>query len=173
MPDLCTVYLPPFPELAVEASGGSVGDQVGGVAADEAAATGSGGRGDPVLLEECRGSGRVRTFDVAAGSEGEGAVAPRGAGGKKPSLAPSSTPVQRPAPGLGRTLKDCLSDWAARKVKAGVPALYCELPFLTGAPKAVMILIHSLLERRLLQISKNASQMYKISANRELANLYL
>jgi hypothetical protein len=58
-------------------------------------------------------------------------------------------------------------------VKAGVPALYCELPFLTGAPKAVMILIHSLLERRLLQISKNVSQMYKISANRELANLYL
>jgi hypothetical protein len=30
-----------------------------------------------------------------------------------------------------------------------------------------------LLERRLLQISKNVSQMYKISANRELANLYL
>jgi hypothetical protein len=157
MSDLSTVYLPPFPELAVEASGGSVGDQAGDVAADEAAASGSSGGGDPVLLEECRWSSRVRTCDVAAGSEG--AVAPRGASGKKPSPAPSSRPVQRPAPGPGRTLEDCLRDWAARKVEAGVLARYCELPFLTGAPKAVMILIHSLLERCLIHISKNVSDL--------------
>uniref|UniRef100_A0A0A9CW57 SDG4 n=1 Tax=Arundo donax TaxID=35708 RepID=A0A0A9CW57_ARUDO len=38
---------------------------------------------------------------------------------------------------MARTLEDHVSDWAARKAAAGVPAHRCELPFLTGAPKAV------------------------------------
>jgi hypothetical protein len=173
MPDLSTVYLPPFPELAVEVGGGPVGDRAGDVVADEAAASapasGSGGGGDPVILAECRWSSRVRTFDVATASEGEGAVGPRLAGGKNPSSAPSSTPVQRSTPGPGRTLQDCLSDWTARKMGAGVPAHHCELPFLKGAPKAVMILIHILLELCVHQICKKCDRgIYKISVNWEV-----
>ncbi|KAK3154602.1 hypothetical protein QOZ80_2BG0192750 [Eleusine coracana subsp. coracana] len=141
MPDLSTVYLPPFPELAAEAGGGLVGHRAGDVAADEtaapASASGSGGGGDSVVLEECRWSSRVHTFDVAAANQGKGAVPARRAGGKRPSSGPSPTPARMPPPGPARTLEDCVSDWAARKVEAGIPARHCELPFLTGAPKAV------------------------------------
>ncbi|TVU29294.1 hypothetical protein EJB05_20854 [Eragrostis curvula] len=142
MPDLSTVYLPPFPELSADAGGGLVGERAGDVAADEAAASASasgsgGGGGDPVILEECQLNSRVRNSDLAAASEGEGAMAARRAGGKKPSSAPSPTPKQRTVPPPARTFEDCVSDWAARKVAAGAPAHHCELPFLTGAPKAV------------------------------------
>ncbi|KAL6633997.1 hypothetical protein ACP70R_026668 [Stipagrostis hirtigluma subsp. patula] len=36
-----------------------------------------------------------------------------------------------------RTLEDHVDAWVARKMRAGVPARRCVLPFLTGAPKAV------------------------------------
>ncbi|CAO2046545.1 unnamed protein product [Urochloa humidicola] len=39
--------------------------------------------------------------------------------------------------GVARTLEDDVDKWAARRMRAGVPARRCVLPFLTGAPKAV------------------------------------
>ncbi|CAL4968297.1 unnamed protein product [Urochloa decumbens] len=39
--------------------------------------------------------------------------------------------------GDARTLEEHVDKWAARRMRAGVPAHRCVLPFLTGAPKAV------------------------------------
>ncbi|TKW40246.1 hypothetical protein SEVIR_1G233400v4 [Setaria viridis] len=39
--------------------------------------------------------------------------------------------------GDSRTLEEHVGKWAARRMRAGVPARRCVLPFLTGAPKAV------------------------------------
>jgi hypothetical protein len=41
--------------------------------------------------------------------------------------------------GDARTLEEHVDQWAARRMRAGVPARRCVLPFLTGAPKAVRI----------------------------------
>ncbi|XP_062222797.1 histone-lysine N-methyltransferase ASHR3-like isoform X2 [Phragmites australis] len=143
MPDLSTVYLPPFPELSVDAAGDHAGDAAAADAApaSSSASVGGGGGGATILPAGCRWSGRVRTFDVAGAGKAEGAVAAcptaRRGGGKKPSSAPSPTPARVPAPAPVRTLEEHVSEWAARKAAAGVPARRCVLPFLTGAPKAV------------------------------------
>nr|CAB3447205.1 unnamed protein product [Digitaria exilis] len=153
MPDLSTVYLPPFPELCVDASGNLAGDQAGDDAAATATATAvssidaalasaspsasvDGGGGAPLMLPvECQWSRRVRTFDVAGAGAAPACPAAR-RGGKKPSLAPLQGPSLTQAPELGPTLEERVSEWAARKTAAGVPAHHCVLPFLTGAPKA-------------------------------------
>ncbi|XP_062219607.1 histone-lysine N-methyltransferase ASHR3-like [Phragmites australis] len=151
MPDLSTVYLPPFPELSVESAGDLAVDHAGDAAAAADAAPapaspsasvgGAGGGGAPILPAECRWNGRVRTFAVAGAGAGagDGAVAAcpaaRRGSGKKPSSAPSPTPARTPAP--ARTLEEHVSEWAVRKAATGIPARRCVLPFLTGAPKAV------------------------------------
>ncbi|PUZ76508.1 hypothetical protein GQ55_1G296600 [Panicum hallii var. hallii] len=152
MPDLSTVYLPPFPELSVDAAGDLADDHAGDAAAaasiDAAPASASssasvedgGGGGGPLMLPvECRWSGRVRTFDMSGGGGAAACPAARrgGGGGKKPSFAPSPGPSRTQAPAPGKTLEERVSEWAARKAAAGVPAHHCVLPFLTGAPKAV------------------------------------
>ncbi|RLM77968.1 hypothetical protein C2845_PM12G20160 [Panicum miliaceum] len=154
MPDLSTVYLPPFPELSVDAAGDLADDHAGDAAAasiDAAPAPasssasvedGGGGGGGPLMLPvECRWNGRVRTFDMSdAGGAAACPTARRGGGGgKKPSFAPSPGPSRTQAPAPGKTLEERVSEWAARKAAAGVPAHHCVLPFLTGAPKAVRI----------------------------------
>ncbi|XP_025799031.1 uncharacterized protein LOC112878961 isoform X2 [Panicum hallii] len=123
MPDLSTVYLPPFPELSVDAAGDLADDHAGG----------------PLMLPvECRWSGRVRTFDMSGAGGAAACPAARrgGGGGKKPSFAPSPGPSRTQAPAPGKTLEERVSEWAARKAAAGVPAHHCVLPFLAGAPKA-------------------------------------
>ncbi|KAL6633998.1 hypothetical protein ACP70R_026669 [Stipagrostis hirtigluma subsp. patula] len=155
MPDLSTVYVPPFPDLAVDTAGAVVGDHAGDAAATAAAAAApasasssaavvsGGGRigGPPILPAECRWSGRVRTFAVASAGESEDTMAacpaPRRSGGKKPSSAPSPTPARSLALAPARTLQEHVDEWAARKAAAGVPARHCVLPFLTGAPRAI------------------------------------
>jgi len=95
-----------------------------------------------MLPVECRWSGRVRTFDMSgAGGAVACPAARRGGGvGKKPSaVAPSPGPSRTQAPAPGKTLEERVSEWAARKAAAGVPAHHCVLPFFTGAPKAVRI----------------------------------
>lgn len=153
MPDLSTVYLPPFPELCVDASGDLAGDQAGDDAAAAAAAASidavpasaspsasvdDGGSAPLMLPVECQWSRRVRTFDVAGAGAAAACPAAR-RGGKKPSLAPLPGPSRTQAPALGPspTLEERVSEWAARKTAAGVPAHHCVLPFLTSAPKAV------------------------------------
>ncbi|KAF8677836.1 hypothetical protein HU200_046427 [Digitaria exilis] len=89
-----------------------------------------------MLPVECQWSRRVRTFDVAGAGAAPACPAAR-RGGKKPSLAPLQGPSLTQAPELGPTLEERVSEWAARKTAAGVPAHHCVLPFLTGAPKAV------------------------------------
>uniref|UniRef100_A0A0D9VI72 SET domain-containing protein n=1 Tax=Leersia perrieri TaxID=77586 RepID=A0A0D9VI72_9ORYZ len=108
-----------------------------------------GGHGDgaPVLPVECRWSGRVRSFGLADAGAVEAAVpalpAPRRGGGKKPSSsssapAPSSAAAPHaPAQASGRPLEEYVREWQAKKAALGVPPNRCELPFLTGAPKAV------------------------------------
>lgn len=150
MPDLSTVYLPPFPELCVDASGDLAGDQADDDAAAAAAASvdaapasaslsasaDDGGGGPLMLPVECQWSRRVRTFDVAGAGAAAACPAAR-RDGKKPSLAPLPGPSRTEATALGPTLEERVSEWAARKTAAGVPAHHCVLPFLTGAPKAV------------------------------------
>jgi len=156
MPDLSTVCLPPFPELPVDAAGDLADDHAGDAAAAAAASIDaapasassfasvedSGGGGPLMLPVECRWSGRVRTFDMSgAGGAVACPAARRGGGvGKKPSaVAPSPGPSRTQAPAPGKTLEERVSEWAARKAAAGVPAHHCVLPFFTGAPKAVRI----------------------------------
>ncbi|CAO2046543.1 unnamed protein product [Urochloa humidicola] len=155
MPDLSTVYLPPFPELSVDAAGDLADDHTGDDAAAAAAASidaapasasssasvsdGGGGGGSLVLPAECRWNSRVRTFDLVDAGADAAAACPAarrggGGGGKKPSSGSSRTQAH---PARGPTLEKRVSEWAARKAAAGVPANHCELPFLTGAPKAV------------------------------------
>jgi hypothetical protein len=101
-----------------------------------------GGGGGPLMLPvECRWSGRVRTFDMSGAGGAAACPAARrgGGGGKKPSFAPSPGPSRTQAPAPGKTLEERVSEWAARKAAAGVPAHHCVLPFLAGAPKAVRI----------------------------------
>ncbi|KAF0933606.1 hypothetical protein E2562_018848 [Oryza meyeriana var. granulata] len=156
MPDLSTVCLPLSPQLPVDAAGESVGEQTGDDAAATTAATvsaaaepesASGGDGagaegcdgTPVLPVECRWSGRVRSFTAADAAAVPACPAPRRGGGKKPSSAPSPSSTVAPAlaQALGRPLEEYVGEWEAKKVALGVPARRCELPFLTGAPKAV------------------------------------
>ncbi|RCV07254.1 hypothetical protein SEVIR_1G233300v4 [Setaria viridis] len=155
MPDLSTVYLPPFPELSVDAAGDLADDHAGDAAAaaasiDAAPASASspasvdGGGGPLMLPMECRWSGRVRTFDMGGADAATTCPAARrggggggGGGGKKPSLAPSPGTSRAQAPARGPMLEKRVSEWVARKTAAGVPAHHCVLPFLTGAPKAV------------------------------------
>ncbi|KAL5213291.1 hypothetical protein ABZP36_024138 [Zizania latifolia] len=152
MPDLSTVCLPLPPELPVDAAGDPVGDQAGDAAAAAADATaapesasggdsagGGGGDGGPVAPVQCRWNGRVRSFSVAGAGAASACPAARRGGGKKPSsaLSPSSTASPTPAQASGRPLEEYVREWEARKVAQGVPARHCELPFLTGAPKAV------------------------------------
>ncbi|XP_052145694.1 histone-lysine N-methyltransferase ASHR3-like isoform X2 [Oryza glaberrima] len=162
MPDLSTVCLPlsPQPPSTAAAAGGELaGEQPAAAAAvttaaaavsasAEAEAAGeaesaSGGDGAPVLPVECRWSGRVRSFAGAGEGAGAAAVpacpAPRRGGGKKPSSAPSplSTVATAPAHPSGRPFDEYVKEWKAKKAALGVPAGRCELPFLTGAPKAV------------------------------------
>uniref|UniRef100_A0A0E0CNB4 Histone-lysine N-methyltransferase n=1 Tax=Oryza meridionalis TaxID=40149 RepID=A0A0E0CNB4_9ORYZ len=162
MPDLSTVCLPlsPQPPSTDAAAGGELaGEQPAAAAVTAAAAavsasaeaeaageaeaeSASGGDGAPVLPVECRWSGRVRSF--AAAGEGAAAAAvpacpaPRRGGGKKPSSAPSpsSTVATAPAHPSGRPFEEYVKEWKAKKAALGVPAGRCELPFLTGAPKA-------------------------------------
>ncbi|CAL5020960.1 unnamed protein product [Urochloa decumbens] len=152
MPDLSTVYLPPFPELSVDAAGNLADDHTGDAAvaaasidaapasASSSASVSDGGGGSLVLPAECRWRSRVRTFGTAdAGADAAAAcpAARRGDGGKKPSLYPSPGPSRTQAPARGPTLEKRVSEWAARKAAAGVPANHCVLPFLIGAPKEV------------------------------------
>ncbi|EEE57356.1 hypothetical protein OsJ_07493 [Oryza sativa Japonica Group] len=87
-------------------------------------------------------SGRVRSFAGAGEGAGAAAVpacpAPRRGGGKKPSSAPSpsSTVATAPAHPSGRPFEEYVKEWKAKKAALGVPAGRCELPFLTGTPKA-------------------------------------
>ncbi|KAL5207836.1 hypothetical protein ABZP36_032271 [Zizania latifolia] len=148
MPDLSAICLPLLPELPVDAAGDPVGDQAGDAAATAAAAAaapesasggdsagGGGGDGGPVLPVECRWNGRVRSFSVAGAGAVSACPASRRGGGNKPSSAPS--PSSTPAQASGRSLEEYVREWEARKAAQGVPACHCELPFLTGAPKAV------------------------------------
>uniref|UniRef100_A0A0D9YUU6 Histone-lysine N-methyltransferase n=1 Tax=Oryza glumipatula TaxID=40148 RepID=A0A0D9YUU6_9ORYZ len=161
MPDLSTVCLPlsPQPPSTAAAAGGELaGEQPAAAAVTTAAAavsasaeaeaageaeSASGGDGAPVLPVECRWSGRVRSFAGAGEGAGAAAVpacpAPRRGGGKKPSSAPSpsSTVATAPAHPSGRPFEEYVKEWKAKKAALGVPAGRCELPFLTGAPKAV------------------------------------
>uniref|UniRef100_A0A0E0G9R8 Uncharacterized protein n=1 Tax=Oryza nivara TaxID=4536 RepID=A0A0E0G9R8_ORYNI len=170
MPDLSTVCLPLSPQppsTAAGAGGELAGEQpaaaavttaaVAVSASAEAEAAGeaesaSGGDGAPVLPVECRWSGRVRSFAGAGEGAGAAAVpacpAPRRGGGKKPSSAPSpsSTVATAPAHPSGRPFEEYVKEWKAKKAALGVPAGRCELPFLTGAPKAQKIPQISLLK---------------------------
>jgi histone-lysine N-methyltransferase SETD2 len=157
MPDLSTVYLPPFPELSVDAAGDLADDHAGDAAAATASidavpasasspASVDGGGGSLMLPMECRWGGRVRSFDMAGADAAAICPAARRGGsgsGKKPSLAPSPGPSRTQAPARGPSLEKRVSEWAARKTAAGVPAHHCVLPFLTGAPKAVRIFARS------------------------------
>ncbi|KAM3226639.1 hypothetical protein ACQJBY_058968 [Aegilops geniculata] len=62
----------------------------------------------------------------------------RGSGKKSSSarspLSPAATVL---ALASGRSLKDYVKEWAARRVASGASEHHCVLPFLTGAPKAV------------------------------------
>jgi len=152
MPDLSTGYLPPFPEFSLDAGTLAV-DHAGDAAAADAApayasssATVGGGAVDLIIPAECRWTGRVRTFEMAGA--GEGAVttacpATRRGGGKNLSLIRSPEPVRTQASASAPTLEERVSEWAAKKAAAGVPAHHCVLPFLTGAPRAVRILARS------------------------------
>jgi len=152
MPDLSTVCLPPSPELPVDAAGDLADDHAGDAAAaaasidaapasasSSASVEDSGGGGPLMLPVECRWSGRVRTFDMSGAGGAAACPAARrgGGGGKKPSFAPSPGPSRAQDPAPGKTLEERVSEWAARKAAAGIPAHHCVLPFLTGAPKAV------------------------------------
>ena len=150
MPDLSTVYLPPSPELPVDAAGDHAGDaaaaSIDAAPASSSASVedggGGGGGGGPLMLPvECRWSGRVRTFDMSGAGGAAACPAARrgGGGGKKPSFAPSPGPSRAQDPAPGKTLEERVSEWAARKAAAGIPAHHCVLPFFTGAPKAVRI----------------------------------
>lgn len=156
MPDLCTGYLPPFPELSVDAGALAVdhaGDAAAAASVDaapmyassSASLGGGGGVNDLVIPVECRWRGRVRSFDMAGAGEGAATACPaaRRGGGKSLSLIPSPEPARTQASASAPTLEECVSEWAAKKAASGVPAHHCVLPFLTGAPKAVRILARS------------------------------
>jgi len=157
MPDLSTGYLPPFPEFSLDAGTLAVdhaGDAAAAAAADAApayasssATVGGGGYGgvDLIIPAECRWRGRIRTFDMAGAGEGAATACPdaRPGGGKNLSLIPSPEPARTQASASAPTLEERVSEWAAKKAAAGVPAHHCVLPFLTGAPKAVRILARS------------------------------
>ncbi|CAD6250370.1 unnamed protein product [Miscanthus lutarioriparius] len=145
MPDLSTGYLPPFPEFSLNAGTLAV-DHAGDAAAADAApayasssATVGGGAVDLIIPAECRWTGRVRTFDMAGAGEGAVTACPaaRRGGGKNLSLIRSPEPARTQASASAPTLEERVSEWAAKKAAAGVPAHHCVLPFLTGAPRAV------------------------------------
>jgi len=148
MPDLSTGYLPPFPEFSLDAGTLAV-DHAGDAAAADAApayasssTTVGGGAVDLIIPAECRWTGRVRTFEMAGAGEGAVTACPaaRRGGGKNLSLIRSPEPARTQASASAPTLEERVSEWAAKKAAAGVPAHHCVLPFLTGAPRAVRIL---------------------------------
>ena len=151
MPDLSTGYLPPFPEFSLDAGTLTVdhAEDAAAAAADSApayasssATVGGGGSVDLIIPAECRWRSRVRTFDVAGADTGAVTACPaaRRGGGKNLSLIPSLEPARTQSSASAPTLEERVSEWAAKKAAAGVPAHHCVLPFLTGAPKAVRIL---------------------------------
>lgn len=152
MPDLSTGYLPPFPELSLDAGALAVehaGEAAAAASADAAPAYTSssasvgGGGGGLIIPAECRWRGRVRTFDTAGPGDVTACPAARRSGGKELSLIPSPEPARTQASASAPTLEERVSEWAAKKAAAGVPAHHCVLPFLTGAPRAVRILVRS------------------------------
>lgn len=152
MPDLSTSYLPPFPELSLDAGALAVdhaGNAAAAASADAASAYASSsasvgsGVDDLVIPAECRWKGHVRTFDMAGAGAVTTCPAARRGGGKKLSLIPSLEPARTQASASAPTLEERVSEWAAKKAAAGVPTHHCVLPFLTGAPMAVRILARS------------------------------
>ncbi|AQK53527.1 Histone-lysine N-methyltransferase ASHR3 [Zea mays] len=146
MPDLSTSYLPPFPELSLDAGALAVdhaGNAAAAASADAASAYASSsasvgsGVDDLVIPAECRWKGHVRTFDMAGAGAVTTCPAARRGGGKKLSLIPSLEPARTQASASAPTLEERVSEWAAKKAAAGVPTHHCVLPFLTGAPMAV------------------------------------
>ncbi|VAI58386.1 unnamed protein product [Triticum turgidum subsp. durum] len=90
----------------------------------------SGGKKPDLMLEDYVNKGVV---SITAHPEVRRGSGKRSSSTRSP-LSPAATVL---ALASGRSLKDYVKEWEARKVASGASLQHCVLPFLTGAPKAV------------------------------------